>query len=118
MDHYTPVGKFIERSQILDYNDVDLSCKVYKDSTKAETAFEFAGNSRDLVFKIEEIISFLSQEMTLYEGDIILSGTPLNGAVEDGQHAVCRLGYGGQQLDQLEFGIQVRQIGRPELFEG
>jgi acylpyruvate hydrolase len=116
LDHYTPVGKFIEKSQILDYNNVDLSCKVFKDSFKEETAFEFAGISSDLIFKIEELISFLSQEMTFYEGDIILTGTPLNGVVGDGQHAVCTLSQGGQQLDLLEFGIKIRQIGAPELF--
>jgi acylpyruvate hydrolase len=116
LGHYNPVGKFIEKLQILNYNNLVLSFEIYKDSSKEETAFEFAGNSADLVFKIEELISHLSQEMTLNEGDIIQTGTPTNTCVGDGQHTVCLLSQGGQQLDVLEFGIKISQIEAPELF--
>lgn len=34
------------------------------------------GNTRDLIFRIEEIISFISSFVTLRPGDVILTGTP------------------------------------------
>jgi 2-keto-4-pentenoate hydratase/2-oxohepta-3-ene-1,7-dioic acid hydratase in catechol pathway len=35
-----------------------------------------ASNTRDLIFKVEELVAFASQVMTLYPGDVILTGTP------------------------------------------
>ena len=34
------------------------------------------GNTADMVFGVREIVSHLSQFMTLYPGDIIFTGTP------------------------------------------
>ena len=35
-----------------------------------------SGNTRDLVFSVAEIISYLSRFMTLLPGDVIMTGTP------------------------------------------
>lgn len=35
-----------------------------------------AGNTKDMIFTIEEIISYVSQFMTLKIGDLIFTGTP------------------------------------------
>ena len=34
------------------------------------------GNSKDMIFKIDQLISYLSQFMTLKKGDLIYTGTP------------------------------------------
>ena len=34
------------------------------------------GNTRDMMFKIGEILEFISSIMTLLPGDVILTGTP------------------------------------------
>ena len=34
------------------------------------------GNTSDFIFRIEEIIAFISSFATLYPGDVILTGTP------------------------------------------
>ena len=34
------------------------------------------GNTKDMHFKIDEIISYISSIMTLQDGDLILTGTP------------------------------------------
>ena len=34
------------------------------------------GNSREMIFGVAEVISYLSQMMTLHPGDIIATGTP------------------------------------------
>jgi 2-keto-4-pentenoate hydratase/2-oxohepta-3-ene-1,7-dioic acid hydratase in catechol pathway len=33
-------------------------------------------NTSDMIFYCDEIVSYISQHMTLYPGDIILTGTP------------------------------------------
>jgi 2-keto-4-pentenoate hydratase/2-oxohepta-3-ene-1,7-dioic acid hydratase (catechol pathway) len=35
-----------------------------------------SSNTGDLIFKVEELLAFASQVMTLYPGDVILTGTP------------------------------------------
>ena len=51
------------------------------------------GNTKDMIYKIPHLISFVSQFMTLEEGDFILTGTPEGGsAVKRGQEIVCGLG--------------------------
>lgn len=46
-----------------------------------------------MIYKIPLIISFVSQYMTLEEGDLILTGTPEgNCAVRRGQTIACGLG--------------------------
>jgi 2-keto-4-pentenoate hydratase/2-oxohepta-3-ene-1,7-dioic acid hydratase in catechol pathway len=59
------------------------------------------GNTADMVFGVKEIVSHLSQFMTLYPGDIIFTGTPAG--VGDGMDPpqylepgdVVRVGIGG-----------------------
>ena len=51
------------------------------------------GNTQDMIYKIPHLISFVSQYMTLEEGDLILTGTPEGGSpVKKGQEIVCGLG--------------------------
>jgi 2-keto-4-pentenoate hydratase/2-oxohepta-3-ene-1,7-dioic acid hydratase in catechol pathway len=34
------------------------------------------GNSRDMIFDVAALIEFISEDMTLYPGDVISTGTP------------------------------------------
>jgi 2,4-diketo-3-deoxy-L-fuconate hydrolase len=34
------------------------------------------GNSRDMIFDVATLIEFISEDMTLYPGDVISTGTP------------------------------------------
>ena len=112
LDNYTPVGKFIDKGMISNIHNVDLSCKV---TEKNETKLEFRGNSSQFVFSPAELIHFLSQGMTLNEGDIILSGTPTNAKVYDGQNIEVELAHKGEVLDKMKFDLSVKHI--PEYVE-
>lgn len=35
-----------------------------------------SSNTSDMIFPCDEIVSYVSQHMTLYPGDVILTGTP------------------------------------------
>jgi 2-keto-4-pentenoate hydratase/2-oxohepta-3-ene-1,7-dioic acid hydratase in catechol pathway len=69
-DDFSPVGPYIVTSdEVGNPNDLNLKTtvngKVRQDS-----------NTSDMIFYCDEIISYISQHMTLTPGDIILTGTP------------------------------------------
>lgn len=85
-DTATPVSDFIPLSEIPDPNNVRLWSKI-------DGEVKQDGNTQDMIYKIPHLISFVSQYMTLEEGDLILTGTPEgNSPVRKGQTIVCGLG--------------------------
>jgi 2-keto-4-pentenoate hydratase/2-oxohepta-3-ene-1,7-dioic acid hydratase in catechol pathway len=68
-DTFCPVGPLVPAAEITDPHDLGIrtivSGEVLQDSTTA-----------NLIFGVDEIISFASQTMTLEPGDLILTGTP------------------------------------------
>lgn len=69
-DTFAPMGPFIiTKDEIENPHDLDLSLQVN------EVTRQHA-NTRDMIFKIPEIISALSNGITLEVGDIIATGTP------------------------------------------
>ena len=108
LDNYTPVGRFIEKSEIPDYNNLDISCQAY--DGKGEKTVDFSGNSQEFVFSPKELIHFLSQGMTLNAGDLILTGTPTNAKVFDGQKVSMDIKVGDKVLDKMEFDLEIKKI--------
>jgi len=68
-DTFCAVGKFIEKTQIQDHDNVELWLKV-------NGQIRQQGNTSNMIFKIPSLISYLSNIMTLEDGDVILTGTP------------------------------------------
>jgi len=69
-DTFAPLGPFLATpDEIPDVNDLRLWLTV--NGTMMQD-----GNTKNLVFKIPHLISYLSQFMTLLPGDIISTGTP------------------------------------------
>ncbi|KAF8926949.1 hypothetical protein EDD21DRAFT_367004 [Dissophora ornata] len=102
-DTFTPIGDFIPREQISDYNNVDLLLQI-DGVTKQQ------GNTRDMIFGIPTLIENVSSIMRLEEGDVILTGTPKGvGPVLPGETITCELAYGGKTLSHLRFPV----IDRP-----
>ncbi|KAJ7375221.1 hypothetical protein OS493_001965 [Desmophyllum pertusum] len=94
-DTALPISKFIPKAEIPEPDNVHLWLKV-------DGKLKQDGNTRDLIFKIPYLISYISQTMTLEEGDLILTGTPEGvSAVKPGQTIVCGLG------DQIEMTFPV-----------
>lgn len=77
-DTSLPVSAFIPASSIPDPHDVKLWCKVNGEMRQD-------GNTKDMIFNVPTLISFISQYFTLEEGDMVLTGTPSGvGKVEEG----------------------------------
>jgi 5-oxopent-3-ene-1,2,5-tricarboxylate decarboxylase/2-hydroxyhepta-2,4-diene-1,7-dioate isomerase len=69
-DTFCPIGPyFVPRDAIKDVHNLELELKVNGETRQKS-------NTSNMVFKIPEIISYLSKHMTLLPGDIILTGTP------------------------------------------
>jgi 2-keto-4-pentenoate hydratase/2-oxohepta-3-ene-1,7-dioic acid hydratase in catechol pathway len=66
-DSFCPLGPWIETS--LDPADLAVQCEV-----DGETRQD--GRTRDMVFGVAQLVSFVSHVMTLLPGDVILTGTP------------------------------------------
>jgi len=66
-DTFCPIGPWIETE--LDPIDVMISCSV-------NGILRQMGSSRDMVFNIKQLISYISSIMTLFPGDLIFTGTP------------------------------------------
>lgn len=76
-DGSAPLGEFIELNQ-LELNNINFSLK--KNGNVVQQ-----GNSSQMIFTFDQIVSFISQYFTLKVGDLIYTGTPAGvGKVEIG----------------------------------
>jgi 2-keto-4-pentenoate hydratase/2-oxohepta-3-ene-1,7-dioic acid hydratase in catechol pathway len=66
-DTFCPLGPFIETE--LDSADLMITCHVNGEMRQM-------ASTRDMVFRIDQLIAFISSIMTLEPGDIIMTGTP------------------------------------------
>ena len=84
-DTALPISDFIPKTEIANPYNVHLWLKV-------DGELRQDGNTQDFIFKIPQLISYISQSITLEEGDLILTGTPEGvSPVEPGQTIVCGL---------------------------
>jgi len=67
-DTFCPLGPFIVNGGI-DANNLDI--KLYLNGTLKQSS-----NTNDFIFRIEQLVSFISNVMTLLPGDVISAGTP------------------------------------------
>ena len=68
-DHSAPIGEFIPVNEISDLKAIQFSLKQNQIVVQN-------GNSADMIFSFEDIISYVSQRFTLKKGDLIFTGTP------------------------------------------
>ena len=83
-DTFCPISEFIEPDKIK-LEDAQLWLKV-------DGEIKQDGNTRDMIFSVPYLISFISNIFSLEPGDLIITGTPAGvGPVEDGQVITCGL---------------------------
>ncbi|XP_046362356.1 acylpyruvase FAHD1, mitochondrial-like [Haliotis rufescens] len=97
-DTSCPVGEFIEKSKIPDPSNVQLWLKVNSDKRQD-------GNTKDMIFNVPYLISYVSQYFTLEPGDLLLTGTPSGvGPVVEGD--VMEAGIG--DISTIKFSVERR----------
>ncbi|KAF0131057.1 MAG: fumarylacetoacetate (FAA) hydrolase [Bacteroidetes bacterium] len=68
-DFSAPVGQFLPKSEFKDLNNIDFGLKINDE-------WRQKGNSKDMIFSFDRIISYVSQFVMLRKGDYIFTGTP------------------------------------------
>lgn len=70
LDKFSPLGPYlVTADEVGDPNQLTITCTV--NGEKRQNS-----NTSDMIFHCDEIVSYISQHMTLSPGDIILTGTP------------------------------------------
>jgi len=98
-DKFSPLGPYlVTADEVGDPNALDIRCIVNGEVRQSS-------NTSDMIFHCDEIVSYISQHMTLVPGDIILTGTP-EGVV---------LGYPEEKRVYLKHGdvvtIEIEKLG-------
>lgn len=68
-DGSAPLGGFISKEKLKAINNIDFSLKINSNIVQQ-------GNTKDLLFSFDDIISYVSKYFTLKTGDLIYTGTP------------------------------------------
>ncbi|MFP4545386.1 MAG: fumarylacetoacetate hydrolase family protein [Methanomassiliicoccales archaeon] len=69
MDTFAPMSDPVPVGSVGDINDLDLETRVNGERRQH-------GNTRQMLFKVEQLIAHISRFITLDKGDIIATGTP------------------------------------------
>jgi 2-keto-4-pentenoate hydratase/2-oxohepta-3-ene-1,7-dioic acid hydratase in catechol pathway len=85
-DTFTPLGPWVVTAdEIGDPHNLELRCWVNGELRQQ-------GNTRDLIFNVANLIAYTSSVMTLWPGDVFLTGTPAGvGPVADGDQVVVEI---------------------------
>jgi len=99
-DGFCPIGPYlVSHDEVGNPNELWIRCYVNGELRQDST-------TSDMIFSCEEIISYLSCHMTLYPGDIILTGTP-SGVI---------MGYPEEKQVWLQDGdevsVEIEKLGR------
>ncbi len=79
-DGAAPISKFVPKTKFKDVNALNFSLNINGERVQV-------GNTSDLIFSIDYLISYLSKYFTLKIGDLIYTGTPEGvGPVKIGDH--------------------------------
>ncbi|WP_339316094.1 fumarylacetoacetate hydrolase family protein [Paenibacillus sp. FSL R10-2734] len=98
-DKFSPIGPYlVTADEVADPNQLDIQCTVNGELRQNS-------NTSDMIFNCKQIVSYVSQCMTLSPGDIILTGTP-EGVV---------MGYPPEEQVYLKAGdvvtVQIEKLG-------
>jgi 2-keto-4-pentenoate hydratase/2-oxohepta-3-ene-1,7-dioic acid hydratase in catechol pathway len=96
-DTFAPIGPYIVTTdEIPDPHSLDI--KLWQNGELKQS-----DNTREMIFKIPQLISFISRVTTLYPGDVIATGTPAGvGPVKSGDKLVAKI----DRIGTLEVSIE------------
>ena len=99
-DSFAPIGPFIATSdEIIDPNNLNLWLKLNGEPMQDS-------NTSDFIFNVQEVISHISEFMTLLPGDIISTGTPFGAGLGLNPPKYLKEG------DEVELGIESLGISK------
>lgn len=85
-DTFAPVGNLVDYNKDINPDNLQITLTVNGRERQND-------NTERMIFSTREIISYLSQQFTLYSGDLVFTGTPKGVAsVTHGDHVTAELG--------------------------
>lgn len=95
-DGSAPVGNFISKKEFKDLNNISFHLDINGSPVQK-------GNTKDLIFSFDHVISYISSFITLKTGDLIFTGTPEGvGQVKIGDKLSCYI----EEKKILEFEVK------------
>ena len=95
-DSSAPVGKFVNKANFSDINNLDFSLKI-------DGEIKQQGNTKEMLFNVDNLIAEISKYFTLKIGDLIFTGTPAGvGPISIGNHLE------GYIEDKKVFNLKIR----------
>ena len=83
-DTFTPLGPYVETKS---FDPHDLTIQLFQNGQLRQNS-----NTSQLIFNTYHLVSFISTNMTLLPGDVILTGTPSGvGPIESGDRLEVRI---------------------------
>ncbi|WP_433317169.1 fumarylacetoacetate hydrolase family protein [Micromonospora chersina] len=87
-DSFCPIGPWITTG--LDVSDLEVRCEVGRNPEEMEV--RQLGRTKDMVFDVPALVSYISHVMTLLPGDVVLTGTPAGvSPLADGDTVTVRI---------------------------
>ncbi|SBT37421.1 fumarylacetoacetate hydrolase family protein [Micromonospora narathiwatensis] len=87
-DSFCPLGPWISTG--LDVADLEIRCEVGRNPEEMEV--RQLGRTKDMVFDVPALVSYISHVMTLLPGDVVLTGTPAGvSPLADGDTVTVRI---------------------------
>jgi 2-keto-4-pentenoate hydratase/2-oxohepta-3-ene-1,7-dioic acid hydratase in catechol pathway len=68
-DNSAAIGKFISKSEVDDIQNINFHLDINQNRVQQ-------GNTKDMIYSVDRIISYISRFFTLKIGDLIFTGTP------------------------------------------
>jgi 5-carboxymethyl-2-hydroxymuconate isomerase len=94
-DGACPIGKFTPLSDIGDLNNLEIELYV-------NGKLKQRGNSNQMIFPPDELVSYISAIFTLEPGDIILTGTPSGvGSISSGDNIAASI----EEIGKIDFKV-------------
>ncbi|MFH1321483.1 MAG: fumarylacetoacetate hydrolase family protein [Bacteroidota bacterium] len=95
-DGSAPIGRFLPKNSFADITSINFHL-----NKNGETVQR--GNTKNMLFSFDQIITYISKFFTLKTGDLIFTGTPSGvGTVEIGDHLECYI----EEEKLLEFNVK------------
>lgn len=102
-DDFFVVGDYIAPEKVQDPHNLHLELKI-----NGFVAQE--GSTKNMTFKIPEQLAYVSKFMTINEGDLILTGTPVGiGPIKDQDLLEATLRQDSTRLDALKFAVTLNK---------
>eukprot|EP00127_Corallochytrium_limacisporum_P003608 Clim_evm91s150 gene=Clim_evmTU91s150 len=99
-DTFCPIGDLIAKDQVQTVIDSAGGLRVW---CKVNGKITQDGTTKDMVYDVPALIQYVSHVMTLYEGDIILTGTPEGvGPIRAGD----KISAGIADIEEIEFDVE------------